>query len=266
MNRDQWSNILIGRGSGDAVQRAAGRQWLRWWGCGSAALAAVVGIPLLVLGTYNYDQQLRDLAPPRTVEITEVETNNAGSTFTFLIDGTPYSITNPALVPEVGDEVEVAVDAGGRAVLADDVGAKDKAIGDAAFGVFLAILILIGFGWGPGLGPYRAVKAIRAPEIIRQSTIVKIRTVERGSPPQGKLYQAWRRGTGNFYDLEIVMPDKRFVRWCGRVGRVPDEGMKARMVGGGFDGDWVALVVNDKGSDAELVCWPAAKIVEPAQS
>ncbi|MGQ0630794.1 MAG: hypothetical protein ACT4P1_07095 [Sporichthyaceae bacterium] len=264
MNRNSWSQLLLGRSSPDAVQRAAGRQWLRWWGCGSAAVLASIGIPLLVIGTYNYDQRLRDVGTPQIVTVTEVEANNAGSTFTFQVGGKDVSITNPEVAPQVGDEVEVVVDPDGRAVLADDVGSTDKAIGDAAFGVFIALIVLIGFGWGPGLAPYRALKAIRDPGIISQSAIVKIGPFERVTPPQGRLYQAWRRGTGNFYDVELVMPDKRVVRWCGRFGRVPGEGEKARLVGGGFAGDWVALVINVKGSEDELVCWPAAQVAEPA--
>ncbi|MGQ0626300.1 MAG: hypothetical protein ACT4PP_16835 [Sporichthyaceae bacterium] len=265
MNRNSWSQLFLGRSSPDVVQRAAGRQWLRWWGCGSAAVLATVGIPLLVIGTYNYDQRLRDFGLPQTVTVTEVDSKGAGSTFTFEVAGKDVTITNPELAPRVGDEVAVVVDPEGRAVLASDVGSKDKAIGDAAFGVFIALVILIGFGWGPGLAPYRALKAIRQPGIISQSAIVKIRDPERVTPPQGRAYRAWRRGTGHYYDVDLVMGDKRIVRWCGRFGRAPADGEKARLVGGGFPGDWVALVINVKGSDDELVCWPVAPVADPAQ-
>jgi hypothetical protein len=39
VDRSSWARLILGRSTGDAVQRSAGRQWLRWFGCGGLALA-----------------------------------------------------------------------------------------------------------------------------------------------------------------------------------------------------------------------------------
>lgn len=263
MDRNWWSKLFLGRSSPDAVQRSAGRQWLRWWGCGSAFLALAVGIPILIFGTYNYDQNLRENGVARTAQVTKVDPANAGARFTVKVDGKDVELSNPKLKPKVGEGIGVVVAPDGRVVLADDAGAKDKAFGDAAFGVFLGFLVLIVGGWGPGLAPYRAVKSVRVPELLKQSTIVTLTAVEKVRPPQGAVYGAWRRGTGAFYDVDLQMPDKRIARWRGRLAKAPEVGSKASMVGGGFPDDWVVLVTNIKQSDAEAVNWPAVPLCEP---
>ena len=46
MNRNDVSRVVLGRERGDVVQRAAGRQWLRWWGLGGAFLAVAIFVPI----------------------------------------------------------------------------------------------------------------------------------------------------------------------------------------------------------------------------
>ncbi len=265
MDRNWWSRLFLGRASPDAVQRSAGRQWLRWWGCGSLFLAVAVGVPILILGTYNYDQNLRENGRAQIAQVTEVDATNAGARFTVKVDGKDVQLSNPSLQPKVGDDIGVVVAIDGRVVLADDAGARDKATGDAGFAVFLAFLVLIVGGWGPGLAPYRAVKSVRVPELLKQSTIVTFTAVEKVRPPQGAVYGAWRRGTGAFYDLDLRMPDKRTARWQGRLAKPPAVNSKASMVGGGFPGDWVVLLTNISESDAEAVNWPAVPLAEPTR-
>lgn len=265
MDRNSWSRLVLGRDAGDAVSRSVGRQWLRWWGCGSAFVVAAIGIPILVYGTYNYDANLREQGEVRTVQVTEVDPANAGSSFTVVVDGREVELTNPKVVPKVGDSIEVVQNDDDRVILLDDAGAKDKAVGDAAFGVFIALVIFIGFGWGPGTPPFRAVRTVRNPDLIKQSAIVTIVAAEKlKHPPQGRVWGAWRRGTASFWDLDIAMPDKRVVRWLGRLPREPEPKMKVRLVGGGFPGDWVVLVSHVKDSDAERVNWPCAPLAETA--
>ncbi|MGQ0466713.1 MAG: hypothetical protein ACT4QG_15480 [Sporichthyaceae bacterium] len=263
MDRNAWSKLVIGRERGDVVQRAAGRQWLRWWGLGGAFLAAAIFVPLSTANTYSYEEKLRELGKVQTAQVLEVEPANVGSRFTVQLENRAVELDNPKLVPKVGDRLDVVEDKAGRVVLADDVGAKNKAWGDALFGVFLAFLVFIGFGWGPGLAPYRALRSIRRPEKLEQSTIVRLDEVERAAPPQGRAWAAWRRGTGHFYRATLVMPDKRRIEWRGRSPRPLESGTKARMVGGGFAGDWVALVIDVRSSAGEAVCWPAAKLRDP---
>lgn len=257
MDRNKWSRFVFGRGALSSVERSAGRQWLRWWGCGSAAVVCGLGIPILILGTYNYDENLRDFGAPKTVQVIEVEENNAGSTFTVQVDDRDVELSNPQLVPKVGEAVEVVEDEDGRVVLADDVGAKDKAIGDAAFGAFLSLVIFIGLGWGPGLAPFRAVKTVRDKELIKQSTVVTVAAVEKIKPPEGPILGAWRRGSRRHYAVDLRMPDKRVVRWRGPLARQPEVGAKLSMGAGGFPDDWVVLVSSVPGSDAERVHWPS---------
>ncbi len=257
MDRNFWSRLVFGRGALTAVERSAGRQWLRWWACGSAAVICGIGIPILILGTYNYDENLRAVGEPRSVEVLEVEANNAGSTFTVRVDDRNVELSNPELVPAVGDSIEVVEDADGRVVLADDVGAKDKAIGDAAFGAFLSLLIFIGLGWGPGLAPFRAVKTVRDKELIKQSTVVTVAAVEKIKAPEGPVLGTWRRGSRRHYAVDLRMPDKRIVRWSGPLAREPEVGSKLSLVAGGFPDDWTVLVSNVPGSDAERVHWPS---------
>ncbi|MGQ0843756.1 MAG: hypothetical protein ACT4QF_06440 [Sporichthyaceae bacterium] len=260
MDRNDWSRLIVGRDRGDVVQRAAGRQWLRWWGLGGVFLAIAVFAPLAAANSYSYDQKLRELGQPREVRVIAVEPTNVGSTFTVRLDDRDVALENPKLVPKVGDEVTVVVNPAGRVVLADDIGAKNKAVGDALFGVFLAFVVFIGLGWGPGMAPYRAMRSIRRPDKLEQSTIVRMVEVAKATPPQGRLWAGWRRGTGQFYRATLVMPDRRRVLWQGRLPRPVEDGTKVRVVGGGFDGDWVALVVNVKGTTEEAVCWPAARL------
>ena len=262
MNRNDVSRMVLGRERGDVVARTAGRQWLRWWGLGGAFLAVAIFVPVTVANNYAYDQRLRDLGEPQTVRVTQVESANVGSRFTVKLPDREVQLDNPKLEPKVGDEVTVVVNPTGRVILADDIGAKNKAVGDALFGVFLALVVFLGLGWGPGLAPYRALRAIRRPTNLEQSTIVRLADVKRATPPQGRVWAAWRRGTGAFWSASLVMPDKRVIQWVGRSSRPLSDGMKARMVGGGFAGDWVALVVNVRDSSDEAVCWPAARLVD----
>lgn len=261
MDRNWWSRFIFGRGALTSVERSAGRQWLRWWGCGSAALVCGFGIPILIFGTYNYDENLRTVGEAKTVQVTEVEPNNAGSTFTVRVGDRDVELSNPELEPAVGDTVEVVEDEDGRVVLADDVGAKDKAIGDAAFGFLLSVLIFIGLGWGPGLAPFRAVKTVRDKELIKQSTVVTVTGVEKIKAPEGAVLGAWRRGSRRHYAVDLRMPDKRIVRWRGPLPREPEMGSKVSMVAGGFPDDWVVLVTSVPGSDAERVHWPSRPLI-----
>jgi hypothetical protein len=260
VDRNKWSQLVFGRASATSVERAAGRQWLRWWICGTAALVFGIGIPVLILGTYNYDQNLRDTGTVKTATVTEVDTKNAGSTFTLDVGGREVEVTNPDLVPKVGDSIEVVEDSDGRVVLADDTGAKDKAIGDASFGAFISVVGFLGLGWGPGLAPFRAVKRVREKEIIKQSAVVTVTGVEQIKCPRGPLYGAWRRGTNRYYAVDLQLKDKRVVRWRGPLGREPEVGARMSLVGGGFPGDWTVLVSAIKGSDNEAVHWPVREL------
>lgn len=264
MDRNAWSRLVFGRASAGTVERAAGRQWLRWWICGTAALVGGIGIPILILGTYNYDQNLRQTGTPKTATVTEVETRNAGSTFKLRVGDREVQLTNPDLEPKVGDSIEVVEDADGRVVLADDTGAKDKAIGDASFGSFICLAGFLGLGWGPGLAPFRAVKRIREKEILKQSVVVTVTGVEKIKCPRGPVYGAWRRGSHRYYALDVRLPDKREVRWRGPLAREPEVGAKLSMVGGGFPGDWTVLVSAVPGTDNERVHWPVKELTEAA--
>jgi hypothetical protein len=256
VDRNALTRIILGRASATTVERAAGRQWVRWWGCGTAALVFGIGIPILVLGTYNYDQNLRATGTVSTATVTSVETKNAGSTFHVTVNGQDATLTNPDLTPKVGDSVDVVTDSKGRVVLADDTGAKDKAIGDASFGTFLVLVAFLGLGWGPGLAPYRAVKAVRDRDRIKQSAVVTVIDCRQIPCPRGRLYAAWRRGTARYYAVDLRMADKRVVRWCGPLAREPEVGAKLSMGGGGFPDDWTVLVSAVPGSDREVVHWP----------
>jgi len=260
VDRNAWSRLVFGRASATSVERSAGRQWLRWWVCGSAALVFGIGIPALILGTYNYDQNLRDTGTVKTAQVTEVDTKNAGSTFTLKVDDREVKLSNPDLVPKVGDSLEVVEDKDGRVVLADDTGAKDKAIGDASFGAFIVLVGFIGLGWGPGLAPFRAVKKVREKEIIKQSAVVTVTGAEQIKCPRGPIYGAWRRGTHRYYAVDVQLKDKRVVRWRGPLARKPEVGSKMSLVGGGFPGDWTVLVTSIKGSDNEAVHWPVREL------
>jgi hypothetical protein len=262
VDRNWWSQLVLGRASANTVERAAGRQWLRWWGCGSAALVFGIGIPILILGTYNYDQNLRDTGTVKTATVTEVDPKNAGSTFTLKVGDREVELTNPDLVPKVGEQIEVVEDADGRVVLADDTGAKDKAIGDASFGAFICFVGFLGLGWGPGCAPFRAVKRIREKEILKQSAVVTVTGVEKIKCPRGPVYGAWKRGNHRYYALDVRMPDKRVVRWRGSLAREPEVGAKLSMVGGGFAGDWTVLVSAIKGTDNERVHWPVTELTD----
>jgi hypothetical protein len=262
VDRNTGSQIVFGRASATSVERAAGRQWLRWWGCGSAAVVLGIGIPVLIMGTYNYDENLRDYGTPKTAQVLEVDPNNAGSDFTVRVGDRDVELTNPKLVPKVGDSLEVVEDEDGRVVLADDVGAKDKAIGDAGFGAFLSVLIFIGLGWGPGIAPFKAVKRVRDKQLIKQSTVVTVTAVEKIKSPQGPLLGAWRRGNRRYYAVDLRMPDKRLVRWRGPLAREPEVGTKVSVVAGGFPDDWVVMVTSIKGSDSEAVHWPVTPLTE----
>lgn len=264
MDRNAWSRLVFGRAAAGSTERAVGRQWLRWWGCGSAAVVCAIGIPVLILGTYNYDESLRRYGTPKTVAVIEVDPANAGSNFTVRVDDRDVELSNPKLTPTIGDSVEVVEDDDGRVVLADDVGAKDKAIGDASFGAFLSLVVFIGLGWGPGLAPFRAVKKLRDKELLKQSVVVGVTAVEKISCPQGPVIGAWRRGSRRYYAIDLRLPDKRVVRWRGPLAREPEVGAKMSVVGGGFPDDWVLLVTSVMGSDNEAVHWPATPLTAVA--
>lgn len=260
MDRNAFSRFVFGRDAGSSVERATGRQWLRWWGCGSAAVVGAIGIPILIIGTYNYDENLREAGTPKTAQVIEVDPANAGADFTVRVGDREIALSNPKLVPNVGDSVDVVEDSDGRVVLADDVGAKDKAIGDAGFGAFLCVLIFVGLGWGPGLAPFRAVKTLRDKDLVKQSAVVTVAAVEKIKSPQGPVVGAWRRGNRRYYAVDVRMPDKRLMRWRGPLSREPEIGAKLSMVAGGFPDDWVVLVSSVKGTDNEAVHWPAAPL------
>jgi hypothetical protein len=262
VDRNLWSRVIFGRAAATSVERSAGRQWLRWWGCGSAAIVGGIGIPVLILGTYNYDEHLRDYGTPKTAQVVEVDPKNAGADFTVRVGDRDVELTNPKLVPKVGDSIDVVEDEDGRVVLADDVGAKDKAVGDAGFGAFLCVLLFIGLGWGPGIAPFRAVKKVRDKQLIKQSTVVTVTAVEKIKCPQGPVIGAWRRGSRRYYAVDVRKPDKNVVRWRGPLAREPEIGAKLSMVAGGFPDDWVVLVSAIKGTDNEAVHWPAAPLTE----
>jgi hypothetical protein len=260
VDRNRWSKLLLGRDRGGAMQRAAGRQWMRWWGCAGGFLAMATFVPLSVLSTYSYDEKLREHGTPQTVAVRSVDPRASGSRFTVHVDNRDVELENPNLTPKVGDQVMVVVDVRGHVVLADSIGAENKAVGDAAFGVFVALIVFIGLGWGPGLAPYRAVRALRRPENLAHSAIVTIESVIPARPPQGRVWAAWHRGTGQYYELSVKLPDSSRSRWLGRGPRGLEPGTKACLVGPSSTGNWVALLVNVRNSAEDSVCWTAAPL------
>lgn len=251
------------RRGGGAVERSVTTAWWRWWGVGVLAAGIGLGLPLTALNSYRSDQSLREDGEQRTVEVVAVDDEDRGlNRFTVVVDGREVTLDNPEIDHEIGQQIAVVV-GDGRVILADDAGALDEALGPGLVWPALLLAMVLGLGWGPGLGPYRAVKALRVPGAQATEQVVTILAADMRRAPQGRLYTGWRRGGGRFYEMQLRTTDRRALRWCGRADRPPKPGSPAMLVGGSEPGDWAVLVVNVADTDNESVWWPATTLAPP---